>query len=225
MKTIRVVVSGSKGRMGQAVVRLVEQAEDLVLHAAYDVEGYALEAADGADVVVDFSSPAGAKAAALAAAERNVALVTGTTGLSAADRNEIARATTRIPIVLAPNMSVGANVLYRVAAVAARLLGEDYKPAVVEAHHRHKKDAPSGTALRLAEVLGVPREEVQAIRGGDVVGDHTVFLLGDGERVELTHRATTRDAFAHGALRAARWVAGRKPGLYDMAAVLGLGGP
>jgi 4-hydroxy-tetrahydrodipicolinate reductase len=218
--SLRVVVSGSAGRMGQALVRLIGEADDLVLHAAYDAGGDPAAAAEGADVIVDFSSPAGAAAAARAAVAKGVALVVGTTGLSPAERGAIEEAAWRVPVVLAPNMSAGANALYRLAAEAARILGKGYQPAIVEAHHRFKRDAPSGTALRLAEALGVPRAEVQSVRGGDVVGDHTVLLLGDGERLELTHRATSRDAFARGALRAARWVAGRRPGLYDMAAVL-----
>jgi len=219
---LRVVVSGSAGRMGQAIIRLIGEAEDLDLHAAFDAGGDPAAAAEGADVIVDFSSPAGAVAAARAAAAKGVALVVGTTGIGPPEKLAIEEAAWRVPVVLAPNMSVGANVLYRLSAEAARLLGDGYQPAIVEAHHRHKKDAPSGTALRLAELLGVPRAEVSAVRGGDVVGDHTVLLLGDGERLELVHRATSRDAFAAGALRAACWVVGRRPGLYDMAAVLGL---
>ena len=222
MNKLRVVVSGSAGRMGQAIIRLIGEAEDLDLHRAFDAGGDPAAAAEGADVIVDFSSPAGAVAAARAAAAKGVALVVGTTGIGPPEKLAIEEAAWRVPVVLAPNMSVGANVLYRLSAEAARLLGDGYQPAIVEAHHRHKKDAPSGTALRLAELLGVPRAEVSAVRGGDVVGDHTVLLLGDGERLELVHRATSRDAFAAGALRAARWVVGRRPGLYDMTAVLGL---
>lgn len=222
MIKLRVVVSGAAGRMGQAIVRLIGEAEDLDLHSSFDAGGDPAAATEGADVIVDFSSPAGAVAAARAAAAKGVALVVGTTGIGPPEKLALEEAAWRVPVVLAPNMSIGANVLYRLSTEAARLLGDGYRPAIVEAHHRHKKDAPSGTALRLAEVLGVPRAEVAAVRGGDVVGDHTVLLLGDGERIELVHRATSRDAFAAGALRAARWVVGRRPGLYDMAAVLGL---
>ena len=209
--------------MGQALVRLIDVADDLVLHAAFDVGGDPAAAAAGADVIVDFSSPSGAVAAANAASACGTALVVGTTGLGPGEKAAIEEAARRVAVVLAPNMSVGAVTMYRLAAEAARLLGPGFRPAIFEAHHRHKKDAPSGTALRLAEVLSVPRGEVQAVRGGDVVGDHTVLLLGDGERIEIVHRATSRDAFAMGALRAARWVAGRPAGLYDMASVLGLG--
>lgn len=219
---VKVAVSGSKGRMGQAIIRLIEEAEDLDLVAAYDVGGNPVAAVASADVIIDFSSPAGAVVAARVAAAKSVRLVIGTTGLSPQHRRIVEEAAWRVPVVFAPNMSIGANTMFRLAAEAARLLGAGYQPAIVEAHHRHKKDAPSGTALRLAETLGVTRDAVAAVRGGDVVGDHTALFLGDGERLEIVHRATSRDAFARGALRAARWVIGRRPGLYDMAAVLGL---
>lgn len=198
----------------------------------------------GADVVIDFTAPAASVQNARVCAERGVGLVVGTTGLSPAQRAELGAAARRIPVVLAPNMSVGVNVLFRLVSEAARVLGSAYEVEIVEMHHRMKRDAPSGTALRLAEVaagaLGLdPRSAsvyqrqgdtgarrtgtigVQALRGGDVVGDHTVYFLADGERLELTHRATSRDNFARGAVRAARFIAGRKPGLYDMQDVLG----
>jgi 4-hydroxy-tetrahydrodipicolinate reductase len=178
----------------------------------------------------------------------------GTTGLSAADRGELGAAARQIPIVFTPNMSVGVNMLLKLVADAARVLGPAYDIEIVETHHRVKRDAPSGTALRLAEALAEatgrdlgatarydrhgdigPRtnEEIgiQTLRGGDVIGDHTVHFLGIGDRVEITHRATSRDTFAIGAVRAALWVAGggangsgqrREPGVYDMRAVLGL---
>jgi len=176
-----------------------------------------------------------------------VALVLGTTGIPPEGRAEIAARAREAPIVLAPNMSVGVNALFRLVAEAARALGPSYEVEIVEMHHRAKKDAPSGTALRLAEVaadaLKLDRRAafvyerrgetgarqpgtigLQALRGGDVVGDHTVFFLADGERLELTHRATSRENFARGAVRAARWVAGKPPGLYDMQDVLGFAG-
>src|SRR5204862_2681694 len=177
-------------------------------------------------------------------AARKLPLVVGTTGLSPPGRAEIAARAREIPIVLASNMSVGVNVLFRLVAEAARALGPGYEVEILEMHHRAKKDAPSGTALRLAEVaagaLGIDVQSaavyerhgdtgarrpgsigVQALRGGDVVGEHTVHFRADGERLELTHRATSRDNFARGAVRAARWVVGKKPGFYDMQDVLG----
>jgi len=175
-----------------------------------------------------------------------VGLVVGTTGLSQEQKAELAASAKRIPLLFAPNMSVGVNVLFRLVAEAARALGGGYEVEIVEMHHRMKRDAPSGTALRLAEVaagaLGLDARAatvyerhgdtgarkagtigMQALRGGDVVGDHTVYFLADGERLELTHRATSRDNFARGAIRAARFVAGKAPGLYDMQDVLGFG--
>jgi 4-hydroxy-tetrahydrodipicolinate reductase len=196
-------------------------------------------------VWIDFSSPAATAANAAAAAERGAALVVGTTGVDAQGKQALTAAAARVPVVFAPNTSVGITVLLQLVAEAARLLGPGYDMEIVEAHHRMKRDAPSGTALRLAEALAeatgrdLGREArytrqgdvgprtgteigIQTIRGGDVVGDHTVFFLGDGERIEVTHRASTRDTFARGAVRAALWTAGRAPGLYDMRDVLGL---
>jgi 4-hydroxy-tetrahydrodipicolinate reductase len=198
----------------------------------------------GADVVIDFTVPAASVQNARACAERGVGLVVGTTGLSPAQKAELGAAAKRIPLLLAPNMSVGVNVLFRLVGEAARALGSAYEVEIVEMHHRMKRDAPSGTALRLAEeaagALGLDVRSacvydrhgdtgarkadsigIQALRGGDVVGDHTVYFLADGERLELTHRATSRDNFARGAVRAARFIAGKKPGLYEMQDVLG----
>jgi len=198
----------------------------------------------GADVVIDFTAPAASLHHAKACAERGVALVVGTTGFSAQAKAELAGHALRVPILMAPNMSAGVNVLFRLVAEAARALGPSYEVEIMEMHHRAKKDAPSGTALRLAEVaadaLGLDAGTacvyqrhgdigsrkpgsigVQALRGGDLVGDHTVFFLADGERLELTHRAGSRDNFARGAVRAARFLVGKKPGLYDMQDVLG----
>jgi 4-hydroxy-tetrahydrodipicolinate reductase len=200
--------------------------------------------ARGADVVIDFTAPAASLHHAKVCAERGVALVVGTTGFSAQAKAELAGHAQRVPILMAPNMSVGVNVLFRLVAQAAHALGSSYEVEIVEMHHRAKKDAPSGTALRLAEVaadaLGLDAGTatvyerhgevgarkpgsigVQTVRGGDVVGDHTVFFFADGERLELTHRASSRDNFARGAVRAARFLAGKKPGLYDMQDVLG----
>jgi 4-hydroxy-tetrahydrodipicolinate reductase len=202
-------------------------------------------AAGVADVWIDFSVATATAAVAAAAAERGAALVVGTTGVSADGKAALAAAARRVPVVFAPNMSVGVNVLLQLVADAARLLGPGYDLEIVETHHRLKRDAPSGTALRLAEALAEatgrdlgrdaryarhgdvgPRSAseigIQTLRGGDVVGDHTVFFLGLGERIELTHKASSRETFARGAVRAALWTAGRPPGLYDMRDVLGL---
>jgi 4-hydroxy-tetrahydrodipicolinate reductase len=199
----------------------------------------------GADVVIDFTAPNASLHHAKVCAQSGVALVVGTTGFSAQAKAELAGHAQKIALLMAPNMSVGVNVLFRLVSDAARALGGGYEVEIVEMHHRAKKDAPSGTALRLAEVaadaLGLDAHEagvyerhgdvgarrpgtigLQALRGGDVVGEHTVFFLADGERLELSHRATSRENFARGAVRAARWLHGKKPGLYDMQDVLGL---
>jgi 4-hydroxy-tetrahydrodipicolinate reductase len=198
-----------------------------------------------ADAAVDFSIPAASLAALRAAAARGVAYVCGTTGFAAPERAEIERLAERAPIVLAPNFSVAVNVLAHLVGEAARLLGASFDAEIVELHHAAKRDAPSGTALRLAaaiaeargqtlkEALVLAREGetgprpagaigIQTLRGGDNPGEHLVLLVGRGERLELAHRAATRDHFAQGALRAARWARGRAPGLYGMEQVLGL---
>jgi 4-hydroxy-tetrahydrodipicolinate reductase len=195
-------------------------------------------------VVIDFTSADAAAAHAEACAATGAALVLGTTGVGAEAQAKIARAAASVPVVQAPNFSVGVNVMFQIAEQLAVALGDDFDAEIVETHHRSKKDAPSGTALKLAERIasatgrdsdnfrferhGLVGERmakeigIQAVRGGDVVGDHTLFFFGQGERLELTHRATSRDQFASGALRAATWVVGRTPGLYDMGDVLGL---
>lgn len=257
----RIVVTGIAGRMGGEIAKAVREtvgaqfvagtirrggpAAEVSERLGLPVDD-SLEAAldRGADVVIDFTAPEATAEHARICADRGKALVVGTTGLSPEQKGELLGLSARIPMVVAPNMSVGVNLLLRLAAEAARVLGEGYDVEIVEAHHRHKKDAPSGTALRIAEVVAEalgrdlakdatygrhgmtgprPRSEIgiQTVRGGDVVGEHTLFFLGEGERLELTHRASSRGAFARGAVRAALWAVGRAPGLYDMQDVLG----
>ena len=203
------------------------------------------KALPGAQVLLDFTAPAAAMRNLEAASQARVTAVVGTTGLSEADIVRARELAARVPCVQSPNMSVGVNVLYGVLAQVARTLGDGYDIEVIEAHHHFKKDSPSGTADRMARVLaealgrdlrkvGVygrfgivgerTKEEigVHAIRAGDIVGEHTILFGGMGERIEITHRAHSRDNFAFGALRAARWVVGKSPGLYDMLDVLGL---
>ncbi len=264
----KVVVTGVAGRMGREIVRLVRATEGLELSGAVEQPGPAVgqeagfvcglgaplgvlvqdslaKALAGADVVIDFTVPEASVAHAKVCAEQGVALVVGSTGFTPEARAEVVVAAKKIPVVLSPNMSVGVNVLFELVQQAARTLGPGFDVEIVELHHKHKRDAPSGTAVRLAEVaaeaLGrTPQESfcfsrqgitgerppaqigVQTLRGGDVVGEHTVMFVGEGERVELIHRATSRAQFATGAVRAAAWVVGRAPGCYDMADVLGL---
>jgi 4-hydroxy-tetrahydrodipicolinate reductase len=196
-------------------------------------------------VVIDFSSHSATPGIAALCAEHHKALVIGTTGLAAEELAPIKGCAAQIPIVLASNFSTGVNALFWLTRKAAEILGPDFDLEVVEMHHRMKRDAPSGTAKTLAEILAAVRQQqiekvmrhgrmgivgersaeeigMHSLRGGDVVGDHTVIFAANGERVELTHRASSRETFANGALRAAQWLVGRKPGLYDMQDVLGL---
>ncbi len=265
----RVGVTGACGRMGGLIVRLVGEDPSLALGAALEAPGHARLGQDagqiaglgrslavplaadfapdaGLDVVVDFSLPAGTMAAADYCKAHKVPMVIGTTGLSDTQAAGIRQAAEVIPVVLSPNFSVGVNLLLSMVGHVARTLGDDYDCEIVEMHHRFKKDAPSGTALKLADAIaratgrdikkdavhgreGIigerPRGEIGilALRGGDVVGDHTVTFAGVGERIELTHRASSRETFARGALRAAKFLlVGRKPRLYSMLDVLGL---
>ncbi len=241
----RVVINGAKGRMGQALLSCAARMPELQVIAGIDVGDDLAAAIQGADVVVDFSFHSVTPKVARLCAERKIALVVGTTGHSDADKAVIREASKTIPMVWASNFSTGVNTLFWLTRKAAEILGPSYDLEVVEMHHRLKKDAPSGTATTLLEILGEVRQVqlaealrhgrqgitgertsteigIHAVRGGDVVGDHTVMFATVGERVELTHKASSRDTFANGALRAARWVVQRAPGIYDMQDVLGL---
>ena len=267
---IRVAVSGAAGRMGRMLISAVSTAADMRVAAALEHSGSPsvgedagalagvgvldvvvgadfARALDSFDVLVDFSVPDATLAKLDACVEGGKALVIGTTGFDAPGLAAIRRAAERVPVVLAPNMSVGVNVAFKLVELAARSLGDEVDVEVFEAHHRHKIDAPSGTAVRFGEILaealgrdlatdavygrsGITGErETRAIgfhslRGGDIVGEHTVTFAGTGERIEVTHRAGSRENFAAGAVRAVRFVAGKPPGLYGMDDVLGLAG-
>ena len=267
MSALRVAVAGDSGRMGRMLIEAVRGSGDLALGGALDIPGspalgqdaFAFLGAEsgvaitadlrqglaGSDVLIDFTRPGGTLAHLAACRELGVRAVIGTTGFSEAQKAQIAEAARHVGIVFAANMSVGVNVVLKLLDLAARALHEGYDIEVIEAHHRHKVDAPSGTALAMGEVLAVAtgralpdcavyaREGITGeraagsigfatVRGGDIVGDHTVLFAGTGERVEIRHQATSRATFAQGALRAARFLAGRGPGLYGMDEVLGL---
>ncbi len=268
-ESIRTVITGVTGRMGSTLVRMVRAEPGMTVVGGTERKGHAAVGLDvglavrlGAlevpvvadlaeaieagkpEVVIDFTSAEGSSEHARLCAEHGVALVVGSTGFNPATKAEVTRAAAKVPVVMSPNMSVGVNLVIQVAAELAKVLGDAYDVEILETHHRLKKDAPSGTALRLGEEIahamgrtpsdfrferhgaigerGAKEIGLQTLRGGDVVGEHTVFFFGEGERVELTHRATSRDQFAKGALRAAKWAVGRVPGLYDMMDVLGL---
>jgi 4-hydroxy-tetrahydrodipicolinate reductase len=241
----KVLIVGSKGRMGEALMRLAAQDDQIELVGGIDKGDNVVDSIDRCDALVEFAHHSLSGALARTASEHRKALVIGTTGHTDGERNAIEAASKIIPVVFAPNFSVGVNLLFYLSQIAAETLGENYDQEVVEMHHRHKLDAPSGTARRLAEILAEtaggtyeglathgrhgdvgerPRRVIgmHALRGGDVVGDHTVHFASSGERIELTHRASSRDTFASGALRAARWACPQNPGLYSMQDVLGL---
>ncbi|MDB5749868.1 MAG: dapB [Ramlibacter sp.] len=263
----QVAVAGATGRMGHMLIEAIRASDDCRLAGALDIEaspalgndaaaflGHASGVPVTADlqialahagVLIDFTRPEGTLAHLAACRARGVKMVIGTTGFGDAHKRQIAEAAKDIAIVLAPNMSVGVNVTLKLLELAAKALATGYDIEVIEAHHRHKVDAPSGTALKMGEVLAAAlgrdlkecgvfaREGVtgerepssigfSTIRGGDIVGDHTVLFAGTGERIEITHKASSRATYAQGSLRAVRFLAGRDKGLFDMFDVLGL---
>ncbi|MGV3772774.1 MAG: 4-hydroxy-tetrahydrodipicolinate reductase [Verrucomicrobiales bacterium] len=241
----RVIITGARGRMGQALISCAPRHSELHVVGKIDV-GDSLEAIiDQSDVVIDFSFHDATGTICTLCRKHKKALVIGTTGHSEEEKACILASVQEIPVVWASNYSTGVNTLFWLTRKAAEILGPSFDLEVVEMHHRHKKDAPSGTAMSLAEILAQVRGEsleqalrhgregivgerssreigMHSIRGGDVVGDHTVIFATNGERVELTHKASSRDTFANGALRAASWVVKQSPGLYNMQHVLGL---
>ncbi|MDF1852420.1 MAG: 4-hydroxy-tetrahydrodipicolinate reductase [Verrucomicrobiales bacterium] len=244
---LNILVTGCRGRMGKAVTAAASDDADARIAASIDLGDSLNEALEKCDAVIDFTLPTFTNELIEACVEKRKILVMGTTGHDENQLQMIETASQEIPIVHAPNYSVGVNTLFWLTQKTAEILGDGFDLEVVEMHHRHKKDSPSGTARRLAEILAEVKQlsyrddcrhgrhgdvgartdseiGVHAIRGGDVVGDHTVIYAGDGERVELTHKASSRLTFAHGAVRAAKWVAaeGLEKGLFDMQDVLGL---
>ena len=267
MNKIKIAIAGCSGRMGRILLECVAQADDLELHAALEHSGSALLGRDagelsgaacgvkitvdveaalqGAEVLIDFTRPEGTLHHLEICRKLGVSMVIGTTGFSAQQKAQLGAAAQDIGIVFAPNMSVGVNLVFKLLETASRVLSEGYDIEIIEAHHRHKVDAPSGTALGLGEVIartlgrdlaecavygreGVTGERdpstigFATVRGGDIVGDHTVLFAGIGERIEITHKASSRATFALGALRAARYLKANPPGMYDMQDVLDL---
>jgi 4-hydroxy-tetrahydrodipicolinate reductase len=260
-KVIRLAIAGAGGRMGQMLIAAANKEPDMAVRAALDVPGSltlghetapqvliesdVASALAKSDCLIDFTRPEGTLAHLRACVAAGKAMVIGTTGFDAAGKAAIAEAAKTIPVVFAPNMSVGVNATFKLLELAAKALQEGYDIEIVEMHHRHKVDAPSGTALGMGEIIAkaqgtklenrqvLSREGVTgerklgtigfaALRGGDVVGDHTVIFAGPGERIEISHKSGSRDSYAQGALRAARFLATKKSGLFDMQDVLGL---
>ncbi|MEJ5300327.1 MAG: 4-hydroxy-tetrahydrodipicolinate reductase [Thermodesulforhabdaceae bacterium] len=265
---IYVAVAGIAGRMGSRIAQLVCEAEDMELVGGWEhpnhnaagkpvrqfvpsaredliVSAHAVDVIKRAQVVIDFTAPEATVEHCQLCASNSIPMVVGTTGLSTDQLNTIKSQGAAIPIVISPNMSVGVNVLFKLVEYTAKLLGPDFDVEIVEAHHRFKKDAPSGTAIKLGQIIAQARSlewdraavfarhgligerrsdeiGIQTVRAGDIVGEHTIIFGSLGERIEITHRAHSRDNFARGALKAARWIVNQNPGVYDMHDVLGL---
>src|SRR5688572_11736315 len=241
----KIIINGYKGRMGQTLLNSARQDPELEVVGQVDAGDNLGAVISKADVVIDFSFHNVTPVVAALCADEGKALVIGTTGQSPAEQSAIRNLRSAIPMVWASNYSTGVNTLFWLTKKAAEILGPGFDLEVLEMHHRTKKDAPSGTAATLAEILADARKQqlaevirhgrqgivgertsaeigMHSLRGGDVVGDHTVIFAANGERLELTHKAASRETFANGALRAAQWVVHQKPGLYDMQDVLGL---
>ncbi|MHB1358221.1 MAG: 4-hydroxy-tetrahydrodipicolinate reductase [Rhodocyclaceae bacterium] len=245
MTSIRYAIAGANGRMGKTLVEAVLAAPDAKLAATFDIGDDVETALSGADCLIDFTRPEGTLQHLEICRRLGVHAVIGTTGFSPDQKQQIEAAARDTPVVFAPNMAVGVNAVFKLLDVAARILNEGYDVEVIEAHHRHKIDAPSGTALRMGEVVAAalgrdlaecavygreghtgarPTTQIgfATIRGGDIVGDHTVLFAGTGERIEITHKAASRMPYALGSLRAARFLQDKTSGLFDMQDVLGL---
>ncbi len=267
---IKAVITGAAGRMGSRIINVLSTSEGIRLSGAIERKGHPLMGQDSCgpaglpaggvltvitddlaaalkagDVLIDFTLPEISLEHIKTCAGLGKPVVVGTTGFTQEQIGEISKNVQKIPCVLSPNMSIGVNLCFKILAEIAKTIGEDYDMEIVEAHHRMKKDAPSGTAVKMAQVIaqavnrnlddvavyarkGMIGERskkeigIQTLRAGDIVGEHTVLFAGKGERIEITHRAHSRDTFAAGAVRAAKWIVGKKPGLYDMQDVLGL---
>jgi 4-hydroxy-tetrahydrodipicolinate reductase len=265
---IKIAVNGAAGRMGGRIITAIKETEGLELAGALEMAGHPAlgqdagllagcgalgvtitdsheQALQNAEVLIDFTFPEVTLKNLEICARLGKKLVIGSTGFTPEQRSKVEEYAGQIPVVLAPNMSVGVNACFKILKEAARILGEGFDVEIVELHHNQKKDSPSGTAVRMGEIVAEAlgrdynqcavyhregmcgartKEEIgmQTVRGGDIVGEHTVYFIGMGERIEITHRAMSRDMFARGAVRAAGWIAGQQPGLYDMQDILGL---
>ena len=244
---VKIVISGISGKMGMRIGALASQDKDIEITGALEassspaigkdigefigigkinkkIESDFNKTLSACDVLIDFTSPSATLGHLESAVKNKKAVVIGTTGFFKEEIEKVKEASKKIPIVLSPNMSIGANLMFKITEDIAKALGADYDVEIIETHHDQKKDAPSGTAKRLGEAVSKVKgkmPQIHSIRLGDIVGDHTVIFAGKGERIELTHKAHSRDAFAKGSLDAAKFLAGKKPGLYSMGDVIG----
>jgi 4-hydroxy-tetrahydrodipicolinate reductase len=225
---LKIAIAGSHGKMGKRIIALAEKDKDVKIVSKFDFGIDAEPEIQKCDVLVEFTAPQSTAEHVAIARKLKKGIVIGTTGLSQEDNNAIKQAASVIPVVISPNMSIGVNLLFKLCQDTARILPKEYKISIREVHHIHKKDSPSGTAKRLADVAASERKTssgeipIEAIREGEVVGDHKVIFDSEVETIEIFHSAKTRDAFAEGAIKAAKFLAGKKSGLYSMRDVLGI---
>jgi len=223
---MRICVSGSEGKMGSRIISLAKEDGDLQVTGQFDISGAAEASIEDCDCLIDFTSPKATMANLAICEKLKKAIVIGTTGLSDEDKARVREASSSIPIVLSANMSIGVNLLFKLIEDVSKVLSEDYDVSIVEAHHAEKKDAPSGTAKELARIVKSIKKDIDipidSVREGEIVGEHTITFESDVDILEITHSAKTRDIFAKGALTAAKFIAGKKSGLFTMKDVLAL---
>jgi 4-hydroxy-tetrahydrodipicolinate reductase len=224
---VKIAVSGSKGKMGSRIIDLAKDDPEFQCTGEFDVDGNAADAIKGCDCLIEFTSPEATMEHLAMCEKEKKGIVIGTTGLSEEQRNKIKEASANIPVVISPNMSVGVNLLFNLVKTASKVLGSEYEISILEAHHAEKKDAPSGTAKELEKIVkSIKGEEtdvvISSVREGEIVGEHTITFESDVDLIEITHSAKTRDIFVKGALQAAKFIAGKKDGLFTMKDVLAL---
>jgi 4-hydroxy-tetrahydrodipicolinate reductase len=224
---VKIAVSGSKGKMGSRIIDLAKGDPEFQCTGEFDVDGNAADAIKGCDCLLEFTSPEATMEHLAMCEKEKKGIVIGTTGLSEEQRNKIKEASANIPVVFSPNMSVGVNLLFNLVETVSKVLGSEYEISILEAHHAEKKDAPSGTAKELEKIVkGIKGEEtdvvISSVREGEIVGEHTITFESDVDLIEITHSAKTRDILAKGALQAAKFIAGKKDGLFTMKDVLAL---
>lgn len=223
---IKICVSGSRGKMGSRIAQLAKEDSGLELSGTFDIDEECEGLIEGCDCLIEFTTPQATLEHLALCEKHNKAIVIGTTGLSGAEKDKVKEASAKIPVILSPNMSIGVNLLFKMVSDAAKVLGQEYDVSIVEAHHVHKKDAPSGTAKELERIVKEKKNDVQipieSIREDEIVGEHTITFDSPLDTIEITHSAKTRDIFARGALEGVKFIVKKKHGLFTMKEVLGL---